>query len=82
MNDAILRPVIKRSSLDSSNTDAIKINANAQKTLIIFESFTSSFTPRTSLKVDDESELIDELRVDIAADSTPTSSIPLTPSGR
>ena len=71
--------MISKRLLLSSKTDAIKINAKAQKILIIFDSLISSLIFSTSRTVEDESALIDELIVDIAADNTPTSNIPLTP---
>jgi hypothetical protein len=82
VNDAILSPVISRRLLLSSKTEAININANAQKTLIALDSLILSSTSKISLSVEEDNELIDELSVDIAAERTPTSSIPLIPIGR
>ena len=82
MNDAILSPVINKRLLLSSKKEAIKIKAKAQNILIVFDSLISSLTFSRSLSVEEESELIDELIVDIAADNTPTNRIPLIPGSK
>ena len=82
MNDAILSPVINKRLLLSSKKEAIKIKAKAQNILIVFDSLISSLTFSRSLTVEEESELIDELIVDIAADNTPTNRIPLIPGSK
>ncbi len=51
-------------------------------TLSFFDRLISFLTWKISLRVEDESALIDELRVDIAADIIPAISIPLTPIGK
>ena len=71
-----------RRLLVSSKSDAIIIKAKAQKTLSFFDRLISFLIWKISLRVEDESALIDELRVDIAADIIPAISIPLTPIGK
>ena len=82
VKDAILSPVISSKLLLSSKTDAIKISANAQKTLTNLDRLILSLTSRTSLSVEEDNELMDELSVDIAAERKTTSRMPLTPFGR
>ena len=60
--------------------DNIKITV--QKIAIYLEVFTDLILGNQSVSVDDDNELIDELNVDIAAESTPAMTIPLNPFGK
>ena len=61
---------------------AIKISTAPQAKLTSLDIFMSLALCNQSETVDDASELIDELNVDIAADKTPASKRPFTPIGK
>ena len=66
----------------SSKISAIEIKTIAHTKLITRASFKLVFLPNQSATVDEDNELIDELNVDIAAESTPANNTPLNPIGK
>ena len=82
MKEAILRPSITTAVLPSSKIIAININKIAQIALTTKDVFILTLLFIQSFTVDDAKELIDELRVDIAADITPANNNPFTPIGK
>ena len=65
----------------SSNNNAILIKTMPHTKLTNRENVISLLFLNQSVTVDEANEFIDELSVDIAADKTPASNIPRTPTG-
>ena len=82
VNDAICSPIITIASFPSSNNNAIPIKIAAQTRLTNRDNFNDFVFFTQSLIVDDASELIDELKVDIAEESTPANNSPFNPTGK
>ena len=78
----ISKPTIIIAVFVSLKKRAIKISTAPQAKLTNLEKFMSLALCNQSEMVDDASELIDELNVDIAADKTPASKRPFTPTGK
>ena len=75
--DAIFKPRITIAVSLSSKNMAIPIRTSAQAKLINLDNFNELCLPFIqSIIVDEANALIDELRVDIAADRTPVNKIP------
>ena len=77
-----LLAIITIASSPSSNINAIPISTPAQIKLINLLNLSDFVFLTQSLMVEDAKEFIDELKVDIAEDSTPASSNPFNPMGK
>tara|TARA_B100001750_G_C15102551_1_gene396147 strand:+ start:222 stop:506 length:285 start_codon:yes stop_codon:yes gene_type:complete len=82
VKDAICRPIITIAESLSSKISAIPIRTDAQNRLTILEVFIDDLPPHQSTIVEDARELIEELRVDMAADNIPASNNPRSPVGK
>ena len=82
VNDAILSPRTTTAVSPSSKINAMKIRRQAQIPLISIDLKRVTFVFIQSKIVEEASELMDELKVDIAAERTPASNIPLIPIGK
>ena len=81
VKDAIFKPIIIKGSFGSLKYSAVKIRIIVQKTETTCEFLIEFNFGNQSLIVDEESELIDELNVDIATDRIPATTIPFIPFG-
>ena len=80
--EAIVNPSTTTEVSPSSNTRAMKISKTAQIALISIELNKLAFLDIQSCIVEDARELIDELKVDMAADKTLANNIPFIPIGK
>ena len=82
VNDAICRPIITMAESLSSKISAIAIKIVAQNKLIHLEEDKDGLPLNRSIKVEEASAFIDELKVDIAADKIPANNKPFNPTGK
>ena len=82
VNDAIFKPTITRASFEDWKINAAPISMTVQKREIPLDVFRDFKFGNQSLTKEEERELIEELKVDIAADKTPAITIPFNPIGK
>tara|TARA_B100001750_G_C14915997_1_gene306925 strand:- start:110 stop:493 length:384 start_codon:yes stop_codon:yes gene_type:complete len=82
VKDAIFNPIITNASLGLINIKAMQVSSIVQNIAITLEVFNDLKAGNQSLTVEEVSEFMDELNVDIATERTPATTIPLKPIGK